>query len=177
MNEWERRVLEITKNHMDLRGVVAAMGSSAVVESFGYVAQIGSVANPLVNGVPQQAIIPTRADSWFVIEYISAAVILPGASTFGDLTQFTDAGNISLQITDTGAAHQELYNLAGPAGILTGTPNGGTAGVPLLLPTPRPVPPNTNIKIEATQMGVLAGENPQPVAFFLMLNGTRVGII
>ncbi len=176
MNEYERRVLEITENHEALKAIVESLGSSAVVEYFGYVVEIGSIASPLVNGVTQQVTIATRADSWFVVEYLSSAVILPNGSTFGDLSVFTDPGNINLQITDTGAG-KEIYNSAGPAGILTGAPNAAIAGVPLLLPTPRPIPPNTNIKVEATQLGLTALENPQPVGFFLMLNGARISIV
>lgn len=176
VNEFERRFLEVTQNHLDLKEANA--GNSLPPEYFGYSLQIGSAANPLVVNVGQQGIIPIQADAWFVIEYISVGVILPAGSTFGDLTQITDAGNIQLQITDTGAG-QELYNLPSgfpgfPALLLAGSPIQAAAGIPYVFPTPRLVPPNTNIKVEATQLGFTALTNPQPVGFYIMLNGARV---
>ena len=48
------------------------------------------------------------------------------------------------------------------------------AGVPYVFPSPRLIPPNTNIKVEVTQLGVFALTNPQPVGFYLMLHGARV---
>lgn len=176
LNEFERRFLEVTQNHLDLKEANA--GSALPPEYFGYSIQIGSSAAPLVSGVSQQGIIPIQADAWFVIEYISVGVILPAGSTYGDLTQITDAGNIQLQITDTGAG-QELYNLPSgfpgfPAILLAGSPIAAAAGIPYVFPTPRLIPPNTNIKVEATQLGFTALTNPQPVGCYVMLNGARI---
>ncbi len=176
MNEYERRALELAINHVALKRIVESMGSAAVVEHFGYVLEIGSIAAPLVAGVQRQGVITLRADAWFVLTYISGAVILPNGSTWGNLSTFTDPGNVKLQITDTGAG-QELFSTSAPAGIITGTPNPGIAGVPLTLPTPRAIPPNTNIKVEVTQIGNTALENPAPVGFFLVLNGARVAMV
>lgn len=180
LNEWERRFLEVTQNHLDLQEVIAQTGTGLPPEYFGYSLIVGSAANPLVAGVTQQGIIHIQADAWFVIQYLSVGVILPAGSTFGDLTQITDGGNMQLQITDTGAG-EELYNLpAGfpgfPAILLAGSPIAAAAGIPYVFPTPRLVPPNTNIKVEMTQLGFTALTNPQPVGAYLMLNGARVAI-
>lgn len=178
LNEFERRVLEVTQNDLDLRQLVRETGSGRPPEYFGYALQIGSAASPLVNGVTQQGVINVQADAWFLLQYINAAVILPNGSTWGDLSQFTGSGNVLLQITDTGAG-QDLYNVPGgfsgsPAINLAGSTFGGMAGVPYVFPSPRLIPPNTNIKVEVTQLGLTLLTNPQPVGFYLMLHGARV---
>lgn len=178
LNEFERRFLEVTQNHLDLMEAVHSVGGGQAPEYFGYTAVIGSAAAPLLSGVTQQAVIAIQADAWFVLEYISTGVILPNGSTFGDLSQVVDSGNILLQITDTGAG-QELYSLPSglggfPAAMVSGTPLAAAAGIPYVFPTPRLIPPNTNIKIEATQFGLTALTNPEPVGFYIMLNGARV---
>lgn len=178
LNEFERRFLEVTQNHLDLHEASLSSGSGLPPEYFGYSLTIGSAANPLLAGVTQQGIIPIQADAWFVIEYISIGVILPDGSTFGDLTQMTDGGNMLVQITDTGAG-QELYNLPSgfpgfPAILLAGSPIAAAAGIPYVFPTPRLVPPNTNIKVEMTQLGLTALTNPAPVGGYIMLNGARI---
>jgi hypothetical protein len=178
LNEFERRFLEVTQNHLDLIEAIQATGSNLPPEYFGYTVQIGSAAVPLASGVTQSAVITIQADAWFVLQYVQTGVILPNGSTFGDLSQVTDAGNILLQVTDTGAG-QELYSqplgMPGfPAITVTGSPGPGAAGLPYVFPTPRLLPPNTNIKVDMTHSGVLAGVNPNPVAGFIMLNGARV---
>lgn len=178
MNEFERRFLEVAQNHLDLQALMKAGGALLPPEYFAYTTIIGSAANPLVNGVTQQNIIAIQADAYFLVEYINTAVILPAGSTFGDLSQFTATGNILLQITDTGAG-QELFNVpsgfvGSPAINLAGSNFGGMAGVPYVFPTPRLIPPNTNIKVEVTQLGLTALTNPQPVGFYLMLHGARI---
>lgn len=178
LNEFERRFLEVTQNHLDLLEAIAQTGSNLAPEYFGYSATIGTAAAPLLNGVAQQTIVAIQADAWFVLEYIQTGVVLPNGSTFGDLSQVVDSGNILLQITDTGAG-QELYGLPSglggfPAAMLSGTPLAAAAGVPYVFPTPRLIPPNTNIKIEVTQFGLTALTNPEPVSFHIMLNGARV---
>jgi hypothetical protein len=105
-------------------------------------------------------------------------VILPNGSTYGDLTQVRDPGNILLQVTDTGAG-EELYSqppgFAGfPAATMTGAPTRGMTGIPYLFPIPRLIPPNTNIQVTMTQFGVTALSNPLPVGAYFMLNGARV---
>lgn len=178
LSEFERRFLEVTQNHLDLMEALRATGSNLPPEYFGYTAQIGSAASPLVAGVTQSAVITIQADAWFVLQYISAGVILPNGSTYGDQSQMNDAGNILLQVTDTGAG-QDLFSqpqgLPGfPAAMVAGTPTRASAGIPYVFPTPRLIPPNTNIKIDCTQLGFTALTNPQPLGAYVMLNGARV---
>lgn len=168
MNEFERRQLEITQNHVDLRAVVAAMRHTAVIEHFGYTGAAGSVAAPLVAGAPFSINIPLQADAYFLMQYVSTCVIRPNTPWY-----CTDSGNILLQITDTGSG-EVLFNTAAPAGILTGTTARPQTGIPLLLPIPRLIKPNTTIKIDGTQLGVNGTDNQQPVGFFISLIGSRI---
>lgn len=173
MNEFERRQLETAQNHVDLKAVVASLNRTAVVEHFGYVVPLGVPAGmgSLVNAITQTGIVAMQADAYFVLQYISVCVIKPDNPWY-----MQDAGNILLQITDTGAG-EVLYNTQGIGGILAGTATRAQVGVPLLLPIPRIIPPNTNVKIEATQLGVNVGTNQQPVAFFCSLIGSRVASV
>lgn len=178
LTEWERRFLEVTQNHLDLMEAIRAVGSGLPAEYFAYTAVLGSAASPLVAGVTQSTSIAIQADAWFVIQYLTVGVVLPNGSTNGNLSQVSDGGNILLQLTDTGAG-QELYSqprgLAGfPAILVAGSPNAAAAGIPYVFPTPRLVPPNTNIQVQMTQFGFTAVTNPQPVGGYIVLNGARV---
>ena len=170
MNEFERRFIELTQNHRDLIAAARADNSLAVVEYFGYSAQLATAADPLEDGVTKQTIIPVQSDAWFVLAYISAAVILPN-----DLYRGKDASNVFLQITDTGSGNP-LYAAPIPGGLVTGTPLTYAAGIPFLIPMPRLIPPNTNIKIEATQDGDNAS-NLEPIGLYVSLMGARVAAI
>lgn len=171
MNEWERRVLEVSQNHDDLMEAAGAMSADALVEYFGYLGQIGTIAAPLVSGIPQQTVVAIQADSSFVLQYVSSCVLYSNA-TVGNGVIFNPSGNILLQITDTGAG-EVLYSGPSLAGILGGTVAGGFCGIPMLLPIPRVIPPNSNVKIEVTQVGVSAA-NLAPVTVYVALLGARV---
>lgn len=168
MNEFERRQIEVAQNHVDLNTAVRSLGYSAIIEHFGYSVQLGSQAAPLLNGVTNTAIIPMQADAYFVLQYISTCVIRPDILTF-----FQNSGNINMQITDTGSGNV-LYSSLGPAGLAAGTALLAQPGVPLLLPVPRIILPNTNVKIDAVQNGVNVTDNKEPVQFWVSLIGSRV---
>lgn len=173
MNEWERRRIETFKNHLDLMSIAQRLGPNALVEYFGYSAQVGSQAAPLVLGVPQQSIIAVQADSHFVLQYISTAIVQPDVALQGIYA--LPSGNIILQITDTGAG-EVLYSSPANAATVTGTVLPGQTGIPLLLPVPRVIPPNTNIKIEA-QVFNSGAAYPAPYACYVSLLGARVAQI
>jgi hypothetical protein len=180
INEFERRFLEQVQNHLDLMEAARRAGAILPPEYFGYSLTIGSAANPLVAGIPQQGIINIQADAWFVVNQLSVAVVVADGSTFGDAGQMIDAGNLLIQITDTGAG-QELLGIpsgfAGfPAAMVAGTPLAAAAGIPYVFPIPRLVPPNTNLNIVVTQLGFTALTNPQPIGAYVMLNGARVAL-
>lgn len=170
MNEWERRVLEVTQQHNDISELVASLGGHLAVEHFGYTVQIGSRANTLNDGVTQSKLLAMQSDAWFVLQYLTCCVIRPSTPWY-----FSDAGNIKLQISDTGAGYT-LFSQPNSAGVVTGTISRPQTGTPLLLPVPRFIPPNTNIKIDATQMGV-SDDNEEPLGFWISLMGSRIAMV
>lgn len=172
MNELERRLLEITQNHIDFVQALQEAGGGNLVEYKGYSASFGA----FTSGTPQNVIIPIEADAHFVLQYISVSVILPAGSTYGGITQATSAGNVLLLLTDTGKG-EVIYNQPVPAALAAGTPRAGSAGIPFLFPVPRVILPNTNIKVELQNLGLTALTNPLPQAAYITLNGARVQVV
>jgi hypothetical protein len=178
LNEYQRRFLDVVQSDLYLK---AANQDGPPPEYFGYVVTIGSTTNPLTNGVTQQAIIAMQADSWFLWQYFSVGVIIPLTGILGDPTQITDAGNLLIQVTDTGAG-EDLYNIpsgfsGAPGVIQAGSPSTSAAGIPYSFPTPRLLPPNTNINISATKYGTnVGGDNPDYIGVYFMLNGARISV-
>lgn len=168
LNEFEQRLEQVMANHMDVTGLVQALGSKALVQHFGYDLQLGSAASPLLSGVGQAGQIAIRSDSWFLFSYINSCVIRPNSPQW-----FTDSGNVLIQVVDTGAA-DVLFSSRGSAGTHTATVSRPQTGIPLLLPLPRLIPPNTNIRIEATQLGVNGTDNQEPIGFWIALMGARI---
>lgn len=168
MNEFERRSLEVSQNHVDLKTIVAAMKRFAVIEHFGYTARVGTIAAPLVAGAPQSVNIPLQADAYFLLQYVSTSVIKPNTPWL-----CTDSGNAILQITDTGSG-EVLFNTPSPGALVTGTSVRAQSGIPLLLPIPRLIKPNTIVKTDVTQLGSNGTDNQQPVGFFISLIGSRI---
>lgn len=168
MNEFERRMIEVAQRHVDLSDIAKAMGRTAQIEHFGYTARLGTVASPLLSGVMQSKVLAMQSDAWFVLQYVSSCVIRPDEPWY-----MQDSGNIKLQITDTGAG-SVLFSTPSSAGVLTATISRPQTGTPFLLPIPRLIPPNTNVKIDATQMGVNGTDNKEPLGFWIALMGSRV---
>lgn len=171
MNEFERRSIEVLQNHRDIQTLLKSFGRKAIVEYFAYSARIGTRANPLVAGVKQQTVLAIQSDAYFVLQYVSVAQ-LPSLNANPQSSAIFDGGNFLLQITDTGAG-ATLYSAESLAGILTGTVDPGVSGIPMLLPIPRLIPPNTNIKIEITQLGTQA-INQSVLGAFVCLMGARI---
>ena len=176
LNEFQRRFLEVVQQRLYLH---QANAGGPDPESFGYPAILGN-GSQLTNGATVQSIITVQSDAWFLWEYISTGVVLPATGAFGDPSQVTGAGNVLLQITLPGMG-DDLYHIpAGfsgvPAAITTGSSVSAAAGIPYIFPTPVLLPPNTNINISATQLGVAAGSNPVPLAFYVMLHGARIQV-
>lgn len=169
MNEFERRLLEITDNHRAFIAALKSMKSNALVEYFGYNKRFDA----LLNGVTQNKFIALQADAHFVLSYITSAVVLPDTPAGSIEGAMAYPGNVMMQIQDMGSGDM-IYSSAMPNGIAGGSISGGSPGIPFLLPTPRIIPPNTNLKIEATQFGVNITNNPEPFAFFVSLIGARV---
>jgi hypothetical protein len=169
MNEFNRRMLALAQQHADLRSLVAAMGSTATIEHFGYSLRLGSEASPLTDGTLFSDVIPMQADSWFALQYVSSCVIRPETPYW-----CSDSGNVQLEMTDTGAGFT-FYSTPSSAGVLTATISRPQPGIPFLLPILRLIPPSTNVKVDARQMGVNVTDNQEPIAFFVSLQGSRIG--
>jgi len=173
LSEYERRRLSVVQNDLDMKAVVSSLGQNAIVDYYGYVLALGSAANPLVKGVTQSGFIAIQSDAYFVLQYVSVGVNLADGSGF--CNHVTWATDVDLQITDTGSGH-ELFNSAVPAGLICGAPHNAGSGIPYLYSIPRIIPPNTNIKIDATQIGFTALTNPAPDRFWIILNGAKVSL-
>lgn len=176
LNEFERRFLDVTQQHLYLH---QANAGGPAPEAFGYPLTLGSAAAPLTPGLNVQGVITIQADAWFLWDYISSGVILPNTPPYGDPSQITDAGNILLQITLPGMG-DDLYHIPSglpgmPAALSTGTPIPAAAGIPYIFATPVLLPPNTNINVSVTHLGTGA-TNPDPLGFYLMLNGARIQV-
>jgi hypothetical protein len=161
MNEFERRLVDLALNHRNLARAAQVPGGRATIEPYVYAASCGSAAAPLVDGSQNQMVIPIQADSHFVITYITAVHVLPGNPIF------VVSAHGDLQITDTGNG-ATLYSRANPSDTLVGGGDFSAPGLPFLLPVPRIVLPNTNIKVDYTHRG--PDSNGYQIAFF----GSRV---
>lgn len=169
MNEFERRFLEVAQNHEDFKRALADAGIFTYPEYRGYVMTFGAFAS----NVTQTQVLAIEADAAFILQYITVGVILPNGSTNGSLARISNSANVTFQLTETGSG-QTLFNQPVSAGLTAGSPLPGAPGIPFLLPIPRYIPPNTNLKADLTNLGETLVTNPLPVAAYVVLNGTRV---
>lgn len=176
LNEFQRRFLDVTQQHLFLH---EANQGGLPPEYYGYPLILGSAANPLTPAVTFQGTIAIQADSWFLWQYLSVAVTIPTTALFGGPEQFTDGGNLLLQIYNSGTGN-DLYNIpsvvAGlPAALSAGSPIAVAAGIPYIFPTPILLPPNTNINIAVQKLGTNGGaDNPDMTGAYIAINGARV---
>ena len=171
MNEFDRRLIEVAANHVDLSAMARALGAGGQFEHFSYVLRIGTEDEPLLDGVERSGYLAMQSDAWFVMQYVSSCVIRPDSPQW-----FTDSGSIQLRVTDTGES-DSLYSSPTSAGVLTATISRPQTGIPLLLPIPRIVPPNTNLKVDVTQLGVNLTDNQEPIGFWLFFGGSRIAVV
>ena len=155
MNDYERRVLDCAKFHMEVSEAARAASQGYVSEYYTYTTRI-----PL-NAVASQSVIPIQADSDFALVYISLATIEAG--------RFTTAVPYPIQITDTGEG-KDLFSSPANGALVTGGTSplilGGYAAVPFMLPFPRIIPRNTNVKIDIPA--------PTPADVWVTLTGARI---
>lgn len=161
MNEFERRFIELAQNHKDLMAAAKAAAPNAIVRFFGYSASIDNDRGAsLVAGTLYAKIIPIQADSTFFMGAINSAYLRLAAGVF------VTPANGSLQITDAGSG-DVLFSGATHAALAAGAVLRGVTGIPLLMPTPRLIPPGTNVLVEYTPF-------LDQRAFYLTLLGARV---
>ena len=178
LNEFERRFLDVTQQN---RFLLQANVGGPIPEYYGYPLSFGSAANPLTPGLAFQKAIAIQADAWFLWEYFSAAVTIPTTAGLGGPEQFTDPGNLLIQVSITGTG-DDLINLpsgfAGmPGTLVAGAPTAASAGIPFIFPTPVLLPPNSNINVTVQKYGTNAGaDNPDMTGADLMFAGVRVQV-
>lgn len=178
LNEWQRRVLDVTRQNLFLHD---ANAGGLPPEHFSYPLTLGSAANPLTPFATFQGTIAIQADAWFLWEYLSVAVTIPATANLGGPDQFTDGGNLLLQIYNSGTGN-DLYNIpaaiAGmPAALSAGSPIAAAAGIPYIFPTPVLLPPNTNINIAVQKLGTNAGaDNPDMTGAYVGISGARIQV-
>lgn len=178
LNEFERRFLDVTQQHLYL---MQANAGGPSPEYFAYTANFGSAASPLTNGATQQKTIAVQADAWFLWEYLSVGVTIPTTAGLGGPEQITDGGSLLLQITVPGTG-DDLFSVptgfAGvPSAISAGSPIAAAAGIPFIFPTPVLLPPNSNVNVAVTKNGTNAGgDNPDITGAWVTLNGARVQV-
>jgi hypothetical protein len=178
LNEFERRFLDVTQQR---RWLMAANIGGPPPEFFGYPLTFGSAANPLTPGTLFQGTIALQADAWFLWQYLSIGVTLPATPNFGGPEQFSDPGNLLVEITNPGTG-DELINLpagfAGtPGSLISGVPLPTNAGIPYIFPTPVLLPPNTNINVSVSKLGINAGaDNPDMTGAYVMMFGARIQV-
>lgn len=170
MNEFERRLLEVTQNHNDVVSLARSAGPAPLVEHFGYTFKMGALGGSIPDA-GLTALKPILSDAWFVLQYVSSCVVHDPGGAFPDFQWCVDSGQVQLQLTDTGSG-EILFSQPLSAGVLTGTISRAQTGTPMLLPIPRLIAPATIIKADITPLGGAAAAGVE--WFYLALGGSRI---
>lgn len=136
MNDFERRVLDVVQSASYIDAVRRKDAKILAIDYFAYNVNVLDVA---AAGGTGNGIIQVQSDSDFALVYMSAAIT-------DQVPAFIANPLATVQVTDTGSgktffSNPTLFGLAF-----------GNAGYPFLLPAPRVVAPNTNIKIDVTNI-------------------------
>lgn len=156
MNDFQRRFLDLLQTSSYV-ATAARQGQKIVnIDFFSYNKRLGTAAATIANGAAAQDFIQIQADSDFVLTQISGDVVNAGGNTVAN-------PNVTLQLTDTGSG-KTFYSEPTLFGLVT-----GRSGFPYLMPAPRVINPNTNVKIDVVNNtgGALNG-------VFLALQGARI---
>lgn len=156
MNDYERRVLDCAQFHLDVSDAARQSSQGYIAEYYSYTAKLA--ANP----AQSQAVIPVQADSDFALIYISLAQFDAAAN------RFLSGGVIPFQITDTGQG-KDLFSAPTIAALTSGgagPSQNSYSGVPFMLPFPRIIPRNTNVKIDIPV--------PTTTDVYVSLTGARI---
>lgn len=157
MNDFERRFLDILQTSSYV-AQVARQGQRIVnIDYFAYNLRIGTVASTIANGANGQGAVQIQADSDFVLTFMSGDVLNAAGSTV------LASPNVLVQVTDTGSG-KTFYNEPTLFGLVT-----GRSGFPYLLPTPRLINPNTNLKVDVTN-----NTGAATAGIFVSFQGARI---
>ncbi len=145
MDDFQRRLLDVTQSSTWLAAFARNTPDVLAMDPFVYNGNVLAVAG----GASAEFIIPINSDSDFAMVYMSGQQI--------------GAGTATVQFTDTGS-NKTFYNQPTLFPMVL-----GSAGFPFLLPSPRLVAPNTNIKVDVTNLSVAT-----PMDFWVSLAGARI---
>lgn len=150
MNDFERRALDIAQSSSYL-ALYAKSGKNIIgIDYFGYnTTLLGVVAAGSASNTTQ-----IQSDSDFVVVYMSANAITAAAAL-----PFLAA---TLQITDTGTG-KTFFNQPALMGLIM-----GQGGYPFLLPSPRVIAPNTNVKFDITNLSGTTND------YYISMLGARI---
>lgn len=136
MNSFERQLLNVMQNSSYIAAVARNNQQILAIDYFAY--NLGPNINAafagIANGAGASALVPIQADSDFVLTYLSGNVVGGGAVLNNPLA--------TLQLTDTGTG-KTFFNQPTLFTLVT-----GNGGFPFLLPSPRVISPNVNIKAD-----------------------------
>lgn len=157
MNDFERRLLDIVKNSSYIASVARADQRIVNIDYFSYNIRLGTTVAAIANGATVSGFAQIQADSDFVLTYIAGDVLNAAGNAINTLA------SALLQITDTGSG-KTFFSEPTLFGMVT-----GRGGFPFLLPSPRVINPNTNLKVDFTNNtgGVVPGA-------FISFMGARV---
>lgn len=158
MNDFERQLLNVMQNSSYIAAVARNNQTIMAIDYFGYNAGPNNNASfsAVAGGAGASALIPIQADSDFVLTYMSGNVVTNATGAIIPLP------NATLQITDTGTG-KTFFNQPTLFGLVT-----GGAGFPFLLPSPRVISPNVNVKLDVVNN---TGANAD---FWISLIGARI---
>jgi len=163
MNDYERRVLDCARFHTMITQAAKEAGNGAVSEYFSYTANVVTTNTPIAVGESRQQIVPIQADSDFAVVYISSSVKRTGIDLF--LANMA----VNFQITDTGQG-VDLFSAPTNSALGAGGTHTSVSGVPMLLPIPRIIARNTNVKFDVTNNTLFELDY-----ISITITGTRIG--
>lgn len=156
MDDFQIRLLSVMQNSSFIAAIARNNKTIIGIDYFAYNA--GPTTNPTFSAVAAagaaSTLVPIQADSDFVLTYISAATVQAGAIVSNPVA--------TCQFTDTGTG-KTFFSSPTLLTLVT-----GTNGFPFILPAPRVIAPNVNIKID------VVNNTAAPLDFWFSLEGARV---
>lgn len=157
MDDFQIRLLSVMQNSSFIAAVARQDREILGIDYFGYNAgpQQYSTLSQIAVGASTTTLVPVQADSDFVLTYFSAAAIQANALVTNPL--------MTIQLTDTGTG-KTFFSSSTLVGLIS-----GNNGFPFVLPAPRVIAPNVNVKID---VNLIAGAGPMDL--WLSFLGARV---
>lgn len=152
MNDFERRLIDTAQTSVYL-AEFARQGKTIIgMDYFAY--NSSSAIRSVATTASAQDIIPIQSNSDFVMMYMSGIANINGT--------ISGLPNATVQFTDQGTGKTYYNQPTLFSNVL------GSGGYPFLLPSPRIIAPNTNVKIDVVNNEAVT------VDFWISLMGARV---